>query len=261
MQFSIKTSAAESLKTACAVVPVLPGRKLGAAGAAIDNALGGALATALGHGDLPAKAGSTLMVYGDAKRAARVLLVSMGEDAQVTEKSYSEAVRGALRHLGTLAGAEAVSLLHETEVAGRGIEWRLRTQVALARDAAYRFDRLKSKKEPQPSKPDRLAFLVERARSAAAEREIGHAVALANGIDLAKDLGNLPGNVCTPGYLAGEAVKLAAEFPELKVEVLEHGQIEALGMGSFLSVTRGSDEPPRFIVFEYRNAPKKAKPV
>jgi leucyl aminopeptidase len=260
MQFSIKTSAAESLKTACAVVPVLPGRKLGPAGAALDAALSGALGAALGHGDLPAKAGSTLLVYGDARRAARVLLVSTGEEGPVSEKSFSEAVRGALRHLGTLSGAEAVSLLHEAEVAGRSVEWRLRTQVGLAREASYRFDRMKSKKEPQPVKPERLAFLVERARASAAEREVAHAVALANGVDLAKDLGNLPGNVCTPAYLADEATKLARQF-KLKVQVLERRQMQALKMGALLAVAQGSEQAPRLIVLQYQGGPAKQAPV
>ncbi len=260
MQFSIKTSTAESLKTACAVVPVLPGRKLGPAGAALDQALSGALGTALAHGDLPAKAGSTLLLYGEARRAARVLLVSMGEESPVSEKSFGEAVRGALRHLGTLSGADAVSLLQEAEVDGRSFAWRLRAQVGAAREAAYRFERMKSKKEAQPVKPERLAFLVERAGAADAQREVGEAVALANGVDLAKDLGNLPGNVCTPAYLADEARKLAREH-KLKVQVLERRQMEALRMGALLAVAQGSEQPPRLIVLQYRGGPAKQAPV
>jgi leucyl aminopeptidase len=80
-------------------------------------------------------------------------------------------------------------------------------------------------------------------------------------MDLARDLGNLPGNICTPKYLGERALALAEEFPDVKVNVLERKDIEALGMGSFLSVTNGSDEPPRFISFEYRGSPKKQKPV
>jgi leucyl aminopeptidase len=239
---------------------VLPGRKLGAAGAALDAALGGSLAAAIGHGDLQPKAGSTLMLYGDPKRAARVLLVSMGEEAQVSEKSFTEAVRGALRHLATLAGAEAVSVLHEAEVAGRALDWRLRTQVTLAREAAYRFDRMKSKKDPQPARPERVAFLVERAAGTAAEREVAHAEALANGVDLAKDLGNLPGNVCTPAYLADAAIRLGQDH-KIKVQVLERRQMQALKMGALLAVAQGSEQAPRLIVLQYQGGPAKQAPV
>ena len=79
-------------------------------------------------------------------------------------------------------------------------------------------------------------------------------------MELACDLGNLPANVCTPTYLGERALALAGEFPDLKVQVLDRPQIEALGMGSFLSVTNGSEQPPRFIVMEYMNSPKKARP-
>jgi leucyl aminopeptidase len=80
-------------------------------------------------------------------------------------------------------------------------------------------------------------------------------------MDLACSLGNLPGNVCTPTYLGERALALSTEFPDLKATVLERKDIEALGMGAFLSVARGSDEPPRFIVFEYNGSPKKQKPL
>src|SRR3546814_6356808 len=77
---------------------------------------------------------------------------------------------------------------------------------------------------------------------------------------LTRTLGNLPGNVCTPTYPGDSAKKLAREFKSLKVEVLDRKQVEALGMGSFLSVARGSDEPLRFIVLRHAGKPaKKAK--
>jgi len=80
-------------------------------------------------------------------------------------------------------------------------------------------------------------------------------------MDLARDLGNLPGNICTPAYLGERALEMGKEFPALTVKVLERKEIEELGMGSFLSVTNGSEQPPRFIVFEYHNGAKKQKPV
>ncbi|HEY8242359.1 MAG TPA: leucyl aminopeptidase, partial [Casimicrobiaceae bacterium] len=95
----------------------------------------------------------------------------------------------------------------------------------------------------------------------AGEKAAARGLAIAHGVEFTRDLGNLPPNICTPTYLGETARKLAEEFPDVKVQVLERPQIEELGMGSFLAVTQGSEEPPRFIVLEYRNAPKKAKPV
>ena len=260
MQSSIKTSAVEALRCGCALVPVLAGGKLTAGGTAIDKVLGGALSNALTGGDLVAKAGSTLMLYGQPRGVARVVLVALGDQASVTEKAFTDAARAALRAAGTLASTDVVSLLHEAEVAGRDLDWKLHTQVVVGRELAYRFDQMKSKPESTPFKPESLHLLVPRAGSAAAERAVARATALANGTDLAKDLGNLPGNVCTPTYLADTARKIAREF-KLKVQVLERKQMEALKMGSLLSVAQGSEQPPKLIVLQYQGGPARQAPV
>ncbi|HSY26942.1 MAG TPA: leucyl aminopeptidase, partial [Burkholderiaceae bacterium] len=124
----------------------------------------------------------------------------------------------------------------------------------------YRFDTLKSKKDPVIGGVKKIAFAVPAAVAATAREAIAQSVALANGIDLTKDLGNLPGNYCTPTYLANTAKKLAKDY-KLGVEVLDRKQLEALKMGSFLSVTNGSDEPPKFIVLRHMGGKAKDAPT
>jgi leucyl aminopeptidase len=80
------------------------------------------------------------------------------------------------------------------------------------------------------------------------------------GVRLAKDLANLPGNVCTPSYLAEQAEHVGKRYKKLKVKVLGEKDIEELGMGAFISVSRGSEEPARFIIMEYTGASAKTKP-
>jgi len=260
MQFSIKTSAVQALRSDCVIVPVLAGRKLTDEGKALDDALHGELSAALKRGDLGPKAGATQIFYGPSAKTARVLLVSLGGEPAPSEKSYADAVRGAFKHVATLAAPDVVSLMHDAELESRDLDWRLAQQVTLAREIAYRFDRMKSKKEDQPLRPEQLAFLVSQAQSAQARRTLARAEAIANGVDLAKDLGNLPGNVCTPSYLADTARKLARQF-KLKVEVLERRQMEALKMGALLAVAKGSDEPPKLIVLRYQGGPARQAPV
>ena len=77
---------------------------------------------------------------------------------------------------------------------------------------------------------------------------------------LTKDLGNLPPNVCTPGYLADQARELAKRY-RMKVQVLDREDMEKLGMGTLLAVAQGSAEPPKFIVLEHRGAAKSSRPV
>jgi leucyl aminopeptidase len=84
--------------------------------------------------------------------------------------------------------------------------------------------------------------------------------AIAAGTALARDLGNLPGNVCTPTYLAGQARKLATQYP-IKTRVLSEKDMQKLGMGALLSVSRGSREPAKLIIMEYQGAGKGIAPI
>jgi leucyl aminopeptidase len=100
----------------------------------------------------------------------------------------------------------------------------------------------------------------QRSNLATGEAAVARGLAIASGVKLAKDLGNLPGNICTPTYLGDQALQLAKDFA-VKVTVLDRPEIEKLGMGTFLSVTNGSAQPPRFIVLEYSGATRKQKPL
>ena len=98
------------------------------------------------------------------------------------------------------------------------------------------------------------------ADTAAVEAAIARAAAIAEGIALAKDLGNLPGNLCTPAYLADQARALGQRHG-FEVNILEQQDIEKLGMGAFLAVARGSVQPPKLVVMAYRGGAAGAPPV
>src|SRR5262249_25525229 len=121
---------------------------------------------------------------------------------------------------------------------------------------------LKSKRDGNQQLPERIALLLDKRpadEQRGAENGLREGIAIANGMSLAKRLGNLPGNVCTPRFLGDQAKQLAKEF-KLGVEVLEGKQLEKLKMGSFLSVARGSYEPARLIVLKYQGAGKSSAP-
>jgi leucyl aminopeptidase len=134
--------------------------------------------------------------------------------------------------------------------------------VVVAMDAVYRFDQMKSTPAEVRRPLRKLTLSVpQRSDLASGEAAAARGLAISHGIELTRDLGNLPGNVCTPTYLGERAEELAREFPHIKVTVLERPELEQLGMGSFLSVTNGSDQPPRFIVFEYDQSQRKQRPL
>jgi leucyl aminopeptidase len=253
MDFSIKTFDAKTsvagFKTGCIAVGVFENKKLSDAARELDRK--GDITAALKSGDISGKPGSTLLIRNaDGIVAERILLVGLGNEEDISEKNFSSAAQAVARVFSTLGANDALVALPFDRVKDRDVAWALRTSVLSLRESDYRFDAMKSKKEPPQAGVKKVAFSVTAAHSSDAKVAIAQGVALANGMDLTKDLGNLPSNVCTPTYLADTAKKLAKEF-KLGIEVLDRKQLEALKMGSFLSVAKGTHEPPKFIVLKH----------
>lgn len=260
MEFSTKAGTPDKLKTDCVVVGVYADKKLTRAAGLIDAASKGALSKAIKGGDLTGKRGTTLLLHGmPGILAERVLLVGLGKQGELNDKGYAEALRATYKALACTAAHDALIALVETPVTGRTFRENVRVAAFLAREQAYRFETLKSKKEDAASLK-KVYFPVDEGSTKVGAMGAADGAAVANGVDLAKTLGNLPANICTPSYLADTARKLAKDW-NLKVQILERKQIEALKMGSFLSVTRGSIEPPKLIVLIYQGAAQKHAPI
>jgi len=143
----------------------------------------------------------------------------------------------------------------------RDVTWNIEQAVISAHDTLYRFDRMKSKPEEARRPLKRLTFAVSRRGELKfGEAGLARGLAIAHGINLAKDLGNTPSNICTPEYLASEARKVAKAYG-FGCEILDQAACEKLDMCSFLSVAKGSDKPPRFIVLKHEGGAKGEKPV
>jgi leucyl aminopeptidase len=257
MEFSIKTLSPETAKTGCVVLGVYSEKELTPPARRVDQRSRGGLRAALA--DLSGKLGSTLLLRALPNVAAeRVLLVGLGAKKEFGEAAYRDAVRAAANALRELGAKDAALFLADLKVGTQPISWNVRQAVLGVREAFYRFDQLKSqKKNPEPS----LARITLPLPPAAAlEQALREAQATADGTDLARTLGNLPANICTPSYLAEQARKLAREF-KLQVEVLERKDMEKLGMGAFLAVTSASHQPPKLIVLRYSGAAKSVKPL
>src|SRR3989441_5892164 len=257
MEFSIKTLSPETAKTGCVVLGVYAEKELTPPARRVDQRSRGALRAALP--DISGKTGSTLLLRGLPNVAAeRVLLVGLGARKEFGEAAYRDAVRAAANALRELGAKEAVLFLVDLKVNDRALSWNLRQAVLGTREAFYRFDQLKSqKKSPEPALT-RITLPLPPA--AALAQALAEAQATADGMELARTLGNLPANICTPSYLAEQAKKLAQQF-KLQLEVLERKDMEKLGMGAFLAVTSASHQPPKLIVLRYSGAAKSAKPL
>jgi leucyl aminopeptidase len=261
MEFTVKTGSPDRPRTGCIVVGVFDGRKLTPAGKALDAASRGHLAEVLKSGDLEGKVGTTLLLHKVPRVGAdRVLLVGLGRERDLAETQFRAALTAAMRALRGTGTAEVTFPL-STTVKGRDIGWMAEQVILAVKDGTYRFDRMKSK-PPEAKKALRKCTLAVSNKSDvdAVERGVARGDAIGEGIAFAKDLGNLPGNVCTPTYLAEQAQELAKRHG-LKAEILERKDMERLGMGSFLAVAQGSVQPPKLIVVEYRGGEKNAAPV
>jgi leucyl aminopeptidase len=257
MEFSIKTLSPEAAKAGCIVLGVHANQDLTPAAKRADQAAKGALRRALA--DLSGKAGSTLVLRSVPGIAAeRVLLVGLGERAEFGDSAYRDAVRGAAGALKELGAKDAAFFLVDMKVGHRHLAWNLRHAALGLREAFYRFDQMKSQKKAPAAALQHVVFPLS--AKAELQNALAEAVATADGVDLAKTLGNLPPNVCTPAYLADEARKLARQY-KLGVEVLERADMQKLGMGALLAVANGSHNPPKLIVLRYNGAAKGRKPI
>ncbi len=263
MEYSIKTGDPAQQRTACLILGVFSRRQLSPLAEQVDKASNGHLGKLLKRGDMDGNPGQLLMVYDTPGVAAeRILLVGLGKASELTMKAYSGALAAAVKLLDEGHPAEAVCGLCDAEIGDKSLYQIVRESVLSAEEALYEYTQTKSepKKNPRPLK--RLGLFVhDRRQQKAANKALEHATAIAKGVALTKDLSNLPGNICTPSYLADEARKLGRDNTKLKVQILEEKQMEKLGMGSLLSVSRGSRQPAKLIIMQYQGGKPGAKPV
>jgi leucyl aminopeptidase len=256
MEFSTTTARAEAVKADAIAVGVFADGELTPSARAIDKAARGAIKAAVKSGDMTGKRGTVVTLRSvPGVAAARVVVVGLGGRDDFSDRAYGDAVRAAAK--ACPGAAEIAVAATEWSVKGRDAGWLARQFALAARESVFRSDELKSKKEDSNG-PTRAVLL--HAAGDSAERGLKQGTAIANGTALTKRLGNLPPNICTPSFLADEARKLAKQW-KLGVEVLETKQLEALKMGSFLSVARGSAQPPRLIVLKHQGGGKSAPVV
>lgn len=264
MEFSIINGNPEKLRTDCVIVGVFEGEKsedakLSNAAKNLDAASNKAISVTLKSGDMDGKLNNTLVLHQlSGVATARVVLVGLGKQAEFTEKQYRQAVRASVKALPK--GVTSASFcLAETAIKKSDIHTKVAQLVEVAMDATYQVNAIKLKKAESKALK-KIAICVEKSETTQAEAGVKHGLAISVGVALAKDLGNLPPNICTPTYLGEQAKKLAKAYG-FKVEVLEKKEIEKLGMGSFLGVAQGSVEPPRFIILQHLKGKKGSKPT
>ncbi|GAB1594565.1 leucyl aminopeptidase [Lysobacter claricitrinus] len=251
LEFDLTSDAPASVIADCIVVGVFADKSLTEAGAAIDRACGGRLSALIERGDVSGKAGKTALLHDltDVK-APRVLVVGLGDAAKFGVPQYIKAIGDAARALKVGPISHAVTTLPQVPVKGRDTAWAVRQAVACTDHVVYRYTATLGEKSRAKieSGLTRLTVATDDAQALAQGR------AIAAGVQFARELGNLPPNICNPAYLAQQAQEFASRFAECSCDVLDREQMEELGMGSLLAVARGSANPPKLIVLKYTGA-------
>ncbi|MCP4187321.1 MAG: leucyl aminopeptidase [Gammaproteobacteria bacterium] len=263
MEYKAKTGSPEKLSTDCLVIIVSEPRKLSSAAQTVDKASNGYLSGILRQGDMQGRVGQCLLLHNiNGVTAKRVLLVGSGKQKDFNEAAFNKVINDMVSTLSESGAKDAHICLADAGIKNREFDWHICQAVILTNSNQYRFEQMKSKKSDRRVKLTKLSFeVVNRGQLKKADDAIQQGVAIGAGMDQARDLGNLPGNVCTPNYIAKQAKLMAKGQKNLTVKVLEEADMRKLKMGSILSVSTGSRQAAKLITLEYKGAAAKDKPV
>lgn len=259
MHYSIETAPIETLVCDCIIIGVYQNQQLHAPAFSVE--LQKVITKVLSRGDISGKLAETLMINVIPESGVeRVLLVGLGEQKSLSRKNFRKIL---LSTAGAVKKPYVKSIalgICDVAVDDCDIQWTIRQAVEVFSDAAYQFTALKSDKEVE-SKLQKIMLVCPADKLSGGQVGLKQGLGIADGISFTKALADLPGNVCTPTYMAEQALELAKSHPELKVNILEESDMATLGMGSFLSVSRGSRQPAKLIAIEYQGGEKDGKPV
>ncbi|HHF5732799.1 TPA: leucyl aminopeptidase [Haemophilus influenzae] len=190
--------------------------------------------------------------------AKRVLIVGCGKKGELTERQYKQIIQAVLKTLKETNTREVVSYLTEIELKDRDLYWNIRFAIETIEHTNYQFDHFKSQK----TETSVLESFIFNTDCNQAQQAISHANAISSGIKAARDIANMPPNICNPAYLAEQAKNLAENSTALSLKVVDEEEMAKLGMNAYLAVSKGSENRAYMSVLTFNNAPdKNAKPI
>lgn len=260
LSFSARNIAeATTSNSQCAVIPVFQNTRLTGPAQQFDKISGGTLKAALTLGDFTGAAGQAAMLPG-AGKSRRILLLGCGEKKKFDRKAVREFCAKLAKTLDGTKAADATLHIHALALKEAEASWMLTYLARHFTAATYRYTETLSKPKPAMNL-SRLVINIGRTLSVrAANSALRQGKAVGLGVNEARNLANLPGNICTPAYLASHARKLARGNSKLTLSVLEEKKMQELGMGALLSVSAGSVQPAKLVIMNYRGAKASDKP-
>jgi leucyl aminopeptidase len=262
MDYFTTTSRASRRAGGCLIVGLYEKGQLGHAAADIDAASGGVIRRLLKAGDLSGNTGDARLLSSiEGIKAQRILVVGLGKKEKFGVSEFRQALEAAAAAMKGSKAEDVVNYLTLEDARSASAYYLARYTIETLGGGLYSFDEMKSVRRKGPPSLKKIGVALQTGGDrAAAEKGAEHAGAIVDAMSLAKDLGNLPPNVCTPSYLARTAQRLAREYANVQTRVMGEAEMKRLGMHSLLSVARGSEEPAKLIVMQYKGAARQ-KPV
>ncbi len=260
MQLDLWSKGLPALSVDCVVAGVFDEYELASETRALDAAAAGRIKAIVARGDFAGRMGETLLLTEvPGVKAGRILLTGLGPARSFTRKAWRRAYAAAIAALARTRIKSAAIAIERPAARELDDYYFGRAIAEIAGSTLYRINDLKTGKSPPLPVLERLvAGPVRSSAAATARRGFAHGNAVAAAMTAQRDLANLPGNVCTPIYLADRARAMAKKYGALRVKVLDEAGIRREKMGCFLAVTQGSAQPPRFIVLDYRGAKQRS---
>jgi len=258
MKLSLSDRAPHEVQSDCLVLGFAEGAELTPSVRAVDDASGGAISRLLKSGDIETGVGKARFLHGLPGLAAeRVLAVGFGKQDKLDLPRFDRACLAAGKALRDHPLKSCHVCLHEMGFGDKPAEQRLRQAALAIHRANYLYTVTKPRTEDAPVPLQSASFQ----GGGALQGALDQAEALAVGFEQARTLGDLPPNICNPAYLAQEAAKIASQYDNVELEILEESQMAELGMDALLGVSRGSANRARLIVLTYSGAGPEQKPV
>ncbi|MDG1662941.1 MAG: leucyl aminopeptidase [Pseudomonadales bacterium] len=242
------------------IVPIFADKKLSKASRDTDRALKKQISRLLDAGDFNGKKGETLLLPGVQNLSAKhVMLWGCGDKAYLQRQHWVTACHLLSRTLNTTK-AKHIAIAADFKMPKTvPNSWALQQISTQLTRGNYRYTTTKKSAAKGLCPIEKISFLGA-SDTANSKHAIAQGIAIGDGINIARDLGDLPGNICTPKYLSSEARKLGRKFERISTKVLGEKQMGEMGMGSLLSVGHGSKEESQFIIMEYKGGKKSAQP-
>ncbi len=261
MDYSLKSADPAKIECDC-IVTFAYKNELSNDAKKLDKQLSGLLSDLLTNSGLSSKSAGMAMLYNtDQICAKQVMLVQLGEKAELTAAKFNSKLTGLINQLKDKPIKSALVCLAGVKPKGIDLMGFFQAATRVCENTQYHYDTTKKSKKEKSALEEIILHTGQSKFLMPARRAVKLGLAISHGESLCKELGNLPANICTPSYLAEQAEKLGRE-QNLNVNILDEEQMAELGMGSLLSVSKGSDEPAKLIIMEYNGSKNKnAQPV